>query len=218
MTNKVAVALISAALCIAVVPAEAQFVTLSENLPPTSGCSKPWTYDHGVNLDIKVWSNDLAASDLRSVGIEPSQVPLEGFPQVDAGKVAEIIVKDLSRLKDTGVITASGLPKGPKGEILIHFYAQINLEPLHLTSGQLTGYVAALHLDEVCSTFGEGKNIGVSVREIEIPGLLKLSTLEEMVRNVEGLIYDEVMGVVKVRRQALVNLPSSQQAGADYKP
>jgi hypothetical protein len=66
------------------IPAEAQFVTLGEKVPPTSGCYKPFTYDQGVNLDIHVWSNMLKASDFQSLGVQPSDVPLEGFPGADA--------------------------------------------------------------------------------------------------------------------------------------
>ena len=69
--------LVAAALCVVVSPVEAQFVTLGEKVPETSGCYKPSTYNNGVNLDIKVWSNTLAASDLRSLGIQPSEIRFE---------------------------------------------------------------------------------------------------------------------------------------------
>jgi hypothetical protein len=190
------------------IPAKAQFVTLGEKVPPTSGCYQPFTYDQGVNLDIKLWSLYLKASDLRSLGIQPSDIPFEGFPQVDASKLAQILAKDLSRLKDTGTITVNDLPRSVDGKVLIHFYAQINLEPVKLSSGQVTGYVAAAHLTEVCSSWGEGKDVGMGIREIEIPGVLMLSTLDEMLRNLENLIYDQVMEVVKARRQAAAQPPN----------
>jgi predicted transcriptional regulator with HTH domain len=56
---------------------------------------------------------------------------------------------------------------------------------------------------------GEGKNIGLGIREIEIPGILMLLTLNDMVRNVEDLVYDNVMDVVKVRRQGIGTAPST---------
>jgi hypothetical protein len=111
------------------------------------------------------------------------------------------VAKDLSRLKDTGTITVNELPKGVNGEVLIHFYVQINLEPVKLSSGQVTGYVAITHLEEICSSWGEGKDVGMGIREVEVPSVLILSTLDEMLRNLDGLIYDNVMEVVKVRRQ-----------------
>ena len=210
--------LVAAALCVVVSPVEAQFVTLGEKVPETSGCYKPSTYDNGVNLDVKVWSFNLQASDFRSLGIQPSEIPLEGFSQADAGKLAQIIAKDLSRLKDTAIVTANDLPKAGNGEILIHFCAQINLEPMKLTSGQVTGYAAVVHLNEICSVWGEGKEIGMGVREFEVPRMLMLSTLDEMVRNLEALIYDHVMEVVKARRQAGVGAPLKKQAVPEKKP
>jgi hypothetical protein len=210
--------LVAAALCVVVSPVEAQFVTLGEKVPETSGCYKPATYNNGVNLDIKVWSNTLAASDFRSLGIQPSEIPFEDLPP-GAGKLAQIIAKDLSRLKDTGIVTANDLPKGGNGEILIHFYAQINLEPMKLTSGQVRGYAAVVHLNEICSVWGEGKEIGMGVREFEVPGMLMLSTLDEMVRNLGELIYDHVMEVVKARRQAGVGTSlKKQEAAPEKKP
>ncbi len=83
----------------------------------------------------------------------------------------------------------------------------INLEPVKLVSGQVTGYVAAVHLEEICSIWGEGKNIGMGIREFEIPGILALPTLDEMLRNLEGLTYDHVMEIVKARREAPKKAP-----------
>ena len=100
------------------------------------------------------------------------------------------------------MVTANVLPKEPGGEIPVHFYVQINLEPMKLTSGQVTGYAAVVHLNEICSVWGEGKEIGMGIREFEVPGMLLLSTLDEMVRNLESLIYDHAMEIVKARRQA----------------
>ena len=217
MRARLGVVLVAAALCVVVSPVEAQFVTLGEKVPATSGCYKPSTYSDGVNLMLKVWSFNLASSDLRSLGIQPSEIPLAGWPQASAGKLAEVIAKDLSRLKDTGIITANSLPKESDGEIPVHFYAQINLEPTKLTSGQVTGYVAVVHLEELCSVWGEGKDVGMGIREVEVPGVLMLSTLDEMVRNIEGLIYDRIMEVVKARRQAGEGAPIKKHEVAPEK-
>lgn len=105
-----------------------------------------------MNLDIHVWSYLPKASDFQSLGVQPSDIPFEGFPGADATKAAQIVAKDLSRLKDTGTITVNDLPKGMNGQVLIHFYVQINLEPKKLSSGQVTGYVATIHLEEICSS------------------------------------------------------------------
>jgi hypothetical protein len=79
--------------------------------------------------------------------------------------------------------------------------------------------VAAVHLEEVCSTWGEGKNIGSGVRTVEVPGILILSTLNDMVRNVEDLVYDNVMDVVKARRQAIADANSqNKQAVPEKRP
>jgi hypothetical protein len=152
------------------------------------------------------------------LGVQPSEIPFEGFPQADASKLGQIIAKDLSRLKDTGIVTVNDLPREPGGEIPVHFYAQINLEPMKLASGQVTGYAAVVHLNEICSVWGEGKEIGMGVREFEVPGVLMLSTLDEMVRNLEGLIYDHVMEVVKARRQAGAGPPLKKQEAPEKKP
>ena len=59
----------------------------------------------------------------------------------------------------------------------------------------------------------------MGVREFEVPGMLMLSTLDEMVRNLEALIYDHVMEVVKARRQAGVGTPlKKQEAVPEKKP
>jgi hypothetical protein len=219
MRGPLAGVLLAAALCVVVSPVEAQFVNLDEKVPETSGCYKPSTYHDGVNLSIKVWSHTLQASDFRSLGIQPSEIPFAGFPQAAASKLAEVIAKDLSRLKETGIVTVNDLPKEAGGKIPVHFYVQINLEPIKLNSGQVTGYAAVVHLDEVCSVWGEGKEIGMGVREFEVPGMLMLSTLDEMVRNLEALIYDHVMEVVKARRQAGVGTPlKKQEAVPEKKP
>jgi hypothetical protein len=199
--------------------AEAQYVTFNEKVPPTSGCYKPELYDHGVNMDIKVWSTSLTEKDLSSLGIQPSEGPFEGLSQVQAGRLAQVVAKDLSRLKDTGIVVDNALPKDASGEIPVHFYVQINLEPLKRNSGEVTGYVAAVHLKEVCSAWGEGKDMGMGIREAEVPGILILPTLNEMVRNVEDLVYDNVMAVVMARRQGIRDAKSNnKQAAPGRKP
>jgi hypothetical protein len=202
--------------------AEAQYVTLNEKVQPTSGCYKPELYDHGVNMSIKVWSNSLTAEDLRPLGIPPLEgigSVFEGISQIQAGRLAKVVAKDLSRLKDTGIVVDNDLPKEANGKIPVHFYVQINFEALKLNSGEVTGYVAAVHLEELCSIWGEGKNIGFGIREVEVPGILRLSTLDVMVRNVEDLVYDNVMDVVRARRQAIVDANSKNtQAVPDKKP
>jgi hypothetical protein len=199
--------------------AEAQYVTFNENVLPTSGCYKPELYDHGVNMMVKVWSDSLTAEDLRSSGIQPMEGFLDGLSQVQAGKLAQVVAKDLSRLKDTGIVVDNELPRDVSGKFPIHFYVQINLESIKRTSGEVTGYVAAVHLWEVCSVWGEGKNIGSGVRTVEVPGILILSTLNDMVRNVEALVYDNIMDVVKARRQAIVDANSkNKQTGPEKKP
>jgi len=199
--------------------AEAQYVTLNEKVQPTSGCYKPELYDHGVNMSIKVWSNSLTAEELRQLGIQPSEGFLEGLSQVQAGRLAQVMAKDLSRLKDTGIVVDNELPRDASGKIPIHFYVQINLEALKLNSGEVTGYVAAVHLEEVCSVWGKGKDIGSGVRMVEVPGILRLSTLDVMVRNVEDMVYDNVMDVMKARRQAIGDANSNnKQAVPEKKP
>jgi hypothetical protein len=199
--------------------AEAQYITFNDNVPPNSGCYKPELYDHGVNMMVKVWSNSLTAEDLRSSGIQPMEGFLDGLSQVQAGKLAQVVAKDLSRLKDTGIVVDNQLPRDASGKYPIHFYVQINLESIKRTSGEVTGYVAAVHLEEVCSTWGEGKNIGSGVRTVEVPGILILSTLNDMVRNVEDLVYDNVMDVVKARRQAIADANSqNKQAVPEKRP
>jgi len=199
--------------------AEAQYVTLGEKVPPASGCYKPELYDHGVNMSIKVWSNSLTSEDLLSSGIQPSKGFLDGLSQVQAGKLAEVIAKDLTRLKDTGVVVDNALPIDASGKIPIHFQVQINLDSEKLISGEVTGYVASVHISEICSAWGEGKNLGMSIREVDVPGILRLSTLNEMIRNVEDLVYDNVMDVVKARRQAIVDANSKiKQAVPEKRP
>ncbi len=200
-------------------PAEAQYVTFNEKVPPTSGCYKPELYDHGVNMSIKVYSDALTAGDLSSSGIPPSEGFLGGISQVQAGALAQVVAKDLSRLKDTGIVVDNALPKEASGEIPVHFYVQINLEPLKRNSGEVTGYVAAVNLEEVCSVWGGGKDIGMSIRQIEVPGILRLPTLNEMVHNVEDLVYDNIMDVVKARRQAIGDTNSkNKQVVPEKKP
>lgn len=202
--------------------AEAQYVTLGEKVPPTSGCFKPELYEHGVNMGIKVWSGSLTAGDLRPLGIPPSEgleSVFEGLSQTQAGRLAKVIAKDLSRLKDTGIIVDNALPRDASGKIPVHFWVQINLEALKRNSGEVTGYVAAVHLEELCSIWGEGKDIGSGIREIELPGLLIFSNLNDMVRDLEALVYDQIMDVVKARRQAIVDVDSkNKQTVPEKKP
>ena len=183
--------------------AEAQNVTFNENAPLTSGCYKPALYEHGVNMAIKVYSNTLTTEDLRTIGIDESKNPFGAFSQIEAGRLGQVIAKDLSRLKDTGIVVDNGLPKESDDEIPVYFEVTINLEETKLTSGRVTGYVAATQLNEICSVSGKGKDLVISTRRIEVPGMLILPTLDEMVRNVEDLVYDHVMDAVKARRQAL---------------
>jgi hypothetical protein len=202
--------------------AAAQYVTLGEKIPPTSGCYKPELYDHGVNMDIKVWSASLTAGDLRQLGAPPPEgleSAFEGMSQVQAGRLARVVAKDLSRLRDTGTVVANELPKGADGQTPVHFYVQINLETVKSKSGEVTGYVAAVHLEELCSVWGEGKDIGMGVREVEVPGILILSNLADMVRNVEDLVYDKVIDFVSARRQSVGDANSkSKQAPPEKKP
>ncbi|MGD0521969.1 MAG: hypothetical protein ABSA48_11990 [Terracidiphilus sp.] len=199
--------------------AEAQYVTLGEKVLPTSGCYKPELYDHGVNMAIKVYSGSLTAEDLRPLGIPPSkglESVFEGIPEVQLPK---LVAKDLSRLKDTGIVVDNDLPKEANGKIPIHFQVQIYLDSEKLISGEVTGYVATVRLEELCSVWGEGKNIGMSIREVDVPGILRLSTLNDMVRNIEDLVYDNVMDVVRARRQAIVDANSKiKQAVPEKKP
>ncbi|MGA3370582.1 MAG: hypothetical protein ABSC48_02355 [Terracidiphilus sp.] len=199
--------------------AEAQYVTFNEKVPQTSGCYKPELYDHGVNMAIKVWSNSLTAEDLRPLGISPSKGPesiFEGIPEVQLPK---LVAKDLSRLKDTGIVVDNALPRDASGKIPIHFQVQINLDSEKLISGEVTGYVASVHIAEICSAWGEGKDLGMSIREVDVPGILRLSTINEMVRNLDDWVYDAVMDVVKARRQSTGAANSkNKQAVPEKKP
>ena len=123
-------------------------------------------------------------------------------------QLPRLIAKDLSRLKDTGIVVDNALPRDAGGKIPIHFEVQINLDSEKLSSGEVTGYVASVHIAEVCSVWGEGKDIGKGVRMVEFPGILRLSTLNEMVRNVEDLVYDNIINVVRARRQAIADADS----------
>ena len=134
-------------------------------------------------------------------------------------QLPRLIAKDLSRLKDTGIVVDNALPRDAGGKIPIHFEVQINLDSEKLSSGEVTGYVASVHIAEICSAWGEGNNLGMSIREVDVPGILRLSTLNEMVRNVEDLVYDNVMDVVRARRQAIVDANSKiKQAVPEKKP
>ncbi len=199
--------------------AEAQYVTFNENVPPTSGCYKPELYDHGVNISIKVYSISLTAEDLRSSGIQPNVGMFDGMPQMQAAQLAQVVARDLSRLKDIGIVVDNDLPKESNGEIPVHFYASINLAAVRTNSGQVTAYVASAHIAEICSVWDKGKDLGMSVREVEVPGILILPTLNEMVHNLDNLVYDNVMDVVKARRQASLDKNSKiKQTVPEKKP
>jgi hypothetical protein len=186
-----------------VIQAKAQALT-SDKMPPTSGCYKPWTYDRGVNLMILVHNfNGLQVSDVQplvvSRGLLASDLPLQGtFP---IATLDQIMVNDLSRLKDIAKITWSGLPKDDSGNLLIHFQATIDLAPIKTTAGKNETYVAVTHLQEVCSGWGEGKDFGVSIREVDTPGVLINSNMDALIRDLEDYIYDLSMKVVNARRQ-----------------
>ena len=160
-------------------PAFAQELAL--DTPTPSSCSIPEKYESGVNMMIFVNSNE---------------------NMFEAYDMSKKIAEDLSRLKDTGKVVGKAVPKDDDGKLLVFYDVYIEYQVLKTQAGIITGYAAVTHVDEVCSLWGGGKNSGQSIRLVETPGFLILSTKEELLRNVEDWVYDRVMKVVRERRQS----------------
>ena len=168
------------------VPCKCQFVTRDE-VSPSSGCRSPFTYDNGINLRISVLANT-----------KDSSIELE-----------RIMVKDISRFKESGQISSSHdtVPGGQKQPI--EFDATIFWTELQV-DGKPTAYAAAAFFFETCAIFMQGR--GFSTQLLTVDNLAVQPTKEKMLDYLEKRLYDGLVAEVKSRRAAAKILKSQPVA------
>jgi hypothetical protein len=151
-----------------------------DKIPATSGCSKASIYDKGINLGLRViTSGAFSDKDIEST-----------------------LAMDMSRFKDTNLITTSSDPVVPIGNRPIAFEATVFWSEIKMQDNAVAGYVASYFITETCGIFDYGSRIpGFSTHVLSLSTPLSQPQRDKLLDLLEKEIYDQILKTVKARRE-----------------